>query len=80
MYLLLFKVTYAIPSVVILLLFLHYLQDNDVQEVEDDQEEEEENDQEQEANEARNVATSILDELLNRVVQTKAEVNSQTLL
>jgi hypothetical protein len=76
MYLLLFKVTYAIPSVVILLLFLHYLQDNDVQEVED----EEENDQEQEANEARNVATSILDELLNRVVQTKAEVNSPTLL
>jgi hypothetical protein len=39
-----------------------------------------EEDPELEANEARNVATSILDEILNRVVQTKAEVRSLTLM
>jgi len=38
-----------------------------------------EEDHELEANEARNVATSIMDEILNRVVQTKAEVNIKTL-
>ena len=49
-------------------------------EVDEENELEVEEEDEHETNDARNVATYILDEILDRVVQSKAEVNSLTLI